>query len=285
MPSRNEEQQVAVHRAVNEPDAVILSCDQITPNPCNPVQKYLEAIAQLRWDGVVSQLRAYTGAELSEHTQGLEDYEWSAGSAPIHGQPVHLTTCSERRALTMFRAMRCRYKIADSCEPRHDHHAALDSRHYGAIRWVNRYSIGTRSASVGTLHASATSRMGRGSPGLWNRIGLIVVAPAVALLIWILAYAIPQAPSRVRLGLTPPFLMMRGPYKFTRNPMYVAELGLWLGWAICFGSLGVLLGFLVLWSVVKFIILPREERGLEAAFGQTYLQYKNKVPRWLGKTR
>ena len=119
-----------------------------------------------------------------------------------------------------------------------------------------------------------------GSPGYWNWIGLIVVAPAVALLIWILAFGIPQTPSKVKLGLVPSFLMMRGPYRLTRNPMYVAELGLWLGWAIFFGSLLVLIGFLVLWFVVAFIILPREERSLEAAFGQTYLQYKSKVPRW-----
>jgi protein-S-isoprenylcysteine O-methyltransferase Ste14 len=32
-------------------------------------------------------------------------------------------------------------------------------------------------------------------------------------------------------------------------------------------------------------VLPREERGLEARFGETYLQYKRTVPRWLGKTR
>src|SRR5580704_164595 len=43
------------------------------------------------WDGVISQLRAYTIAELSELTQGLEDYEWSAGNTPIDGQPGHLT--------------------------------------------------------------------------------------------------------------------------------------------------------------------------------------------------
>jgi protein-S-isoprenylcysteine O-methyltransferase Ste14 len=55
--------------------------------------------------------------------------------------------------------------------------------------------------------------------------------------------------------------------------------------AIYFGSLGVLLGFLVLWSVVKFIILPREERSLEREFGQTYLEYKNRVPRWFWKTK
>jgi protein-S-isoprenylcysteine O-methyltransferase Ste14 len=124
-----------------------------------------------------------------------------------------------------------------------------------------------------------------GSPGFWNRLGLMVVALAAALLIWILAFAIPQTPSKVRLGLNPPFLMVRGPYRLTRNPMYVAELGLWLGWAIFFGSLLVLIGFVILWCVVTLIILPREERSLEAAFGQTYLQYKSSVPRWFRKTR
>ena len=83
-----------------------------------------------------------------------------------------------------------------------------------------------------------------------------------------------------RQGHEPLLVAMRGPYQFTRNPMYVAELGLWLGSAIFFGSPGVLIGLLVLWSVVTFIILPREERSLEVAFGQTYLQYKSRVPPW-----
>jgi protein-S-isoprenylcysteine O-methyltransferase Ste14 len=128
-----------------------------------------------------------------------------------------------------------------------------------------------------------------GSPGIWNRLGLIPVAVAAVLLIWILVLGVvlgvDQTPERVNLGLTPSFLMMRGPYKFTRNPMYVAELGLWLGWALFFGSPSVLIGCLVFWLIVNLIILPREERGLEAAFGQAYLQYRNIVPRWLGKTK
>jgi hypothetical protein len=43
------------------------------------------------WDGVVSQLRAYTISELSELTQGFGDYQWSAGSTSLPGQPGHLT--------------------------------------------------------------------------------------------------------------------------------------------------------------------------------------------------
>src|ERR1700722_2288060 len=78
----------------------------------------------------------------------------------------------------------------------------------------------------GVLPWALSTRMPRygwaeGAPGIWNRLGLIVVALAAALLIWILALSITQTPERVKLGLTPPYLMMRGPYRFTRNPMYV----------------------------------------------------------------
>ena len=84
--------------------------------------------------------------------------------------------------------------------------------------------------------------------------------------------------------LAPPFLMTTGPYAYTRNPMYVAELALWLGWAILFGSLVILLGFVVL-TVVIILVVPWEERGLETQFGETYRQYQARVPRWLGRTR
>lgn len=43
------------------------------------------------------------------------------------------------------------------------------------------------------------------------------------------------------------------------------------------------IGFAVLRVVVNFVILPREERVLEARFGEVYRQYKRTVPRWLGK--
>ena len=66
--------------------------------------------------------------------------------------------------------------------------------------------------------------------------------------------------------------------------MYVAELALWLGWAILFGSLVTLLGFAVL-TVVIILVVPREERGLETQFGETYRQYQARVSRWPGRTR
>lgn len=118
------------------------------------------------------------------------------------------------------------------------------------------------------------------SPGVWNLFGLVVVVVAAALLTWILATGIANTPDRVRLGLTPSVLITTGPYRLTRNPMYVAELGLWLGWSLFFGSPSVFLGLVLLLLTLNFIILPREERGLERAFGPAYLQYKSRVPRW-----
>jgi len=54
----------------------------------------------------------------------------------------------------------------------------------------------------------------RGTPGSWNWLGLIPVTGAAALLIWILISGIAQTPERVKLGLTPSFLNIRGPYQF-----------------------------------------------------------------------
>jgi protein-S-isoprenylcysteine O-methyltransferase Ste14 len=63
--------------------------------------------------------------------------------------------------------------------------------------------------------------------------------------------------------------------------MYVAELGIWMGWAMFFGSIGVFGGAVVLWTIVGFVIMPREEHTLEAAFGQVYVEYKYRTRRWL----
>jgi protein-S-isoprenylcysteine O-methyltransferase Ste14 len=122
-----------------------------------------------------------------------------------------------------------------------------------------------------------------GKPSIWNLFGLVVVAFAIVCLIWIMVLGFAQTPAKVKLEWNSSFLLMRGPYALTRHPMYVAELGLWLGWAIFYGSIIVLIGFTVLCGVVNFVI-PREERALEDRFGEVYRQYKRKVPRWFGKT-
>jgi hypothetical protein len=64
-----------------------------------------------------------------------------------------------------------------------------------------------------------------GSPGFWNRLGLIVVIFAAALLIWILVVGIALTPNTVKVGLIPSFLTVGGPYRLTRNPIMSLNWG------------------------------------------------------------
>ena len=77
-------------------------------------------------------------------------------------------------------------------------------------------------------------------------------------------------------------LLTPGPYAFTRNPMYLFELAFWFGWALFYGSIAVFVGFLLWVGMFNFVIVPYDERDLEARFGEAYRAYKAQVPRWLG---
>jgi protein-S-isoprenylcysteine O-methyltransferase Ste14 len=122
-----------------------------------------------------------------------------------------------------------------------------------------------------------------GAPATWSWIGLALVALGIGCYGWCLAAHFASYTAPVRVGLTPPHLIRGGPYGFSRNPMYVSGLLTWLGWTVFFGSPAVGLGLVLLWAAFTWRVIPREERQLEALFGDVYLDYKLCVPRWLGR--
>ena len=76
-------------------------------------------------------------------------------------------------------------------------------------------------------------------------------------------------------------LVVDGPNRLTRNPMYLGLAGVLLSHAIARRSPSAvipLVGFV--WLIDRYQI-PAEETALEARFGQAYLDYKEAVPRWL----
>ena len=119
-----------------------------------------------------------------------------------------------------------------------------------------------------------------GGPGIWNLLGLIPIALAAIGLLWIMILHFSRMPKRVKLERTPQYLLTGGPYRFSRNPMYIAELALWLGWAILYGSIPILVALLVMAPLMNKRVITREESDLEARFGESYIAYKNKTPRW-----
>lgn len=123
-----------------------------------------------------------------------------------------------------------------------------------------------------------------GRPGRRNRLALILVGVGTAGIMWCARLHVGASAGPIELEHTPRYLLVRGPYKFTRNPMYLSALAIWLGWALFYGSVVIGVACVVGWVMATFLVVPWEERQLEARFGEAYLQYKNSVPRWLGKT-
>jgi protein-S-isoprenylcysteine O-methyltransferase Ste14 len=110
--------------------------------------------------------------------------------------------------------------------------------------------------------------------------GAVLIGLAAALGAWAVILF-----RRARTGVVPfseaTTLVMRGPYRFTRNPMYLGMAGILVGTAV---SLGSLTPWLVLPAFMRIIaerfIVP-EEAQLERTFGSTYVAYNAAVRRWL----
>lgn len=76
-------------------------------------------------------------------------------------------------------------------------------------------------------------------------------------------------------------LVTRGPYRFTRNPLYVGLAALYLGLTLLVNSLWPLLFFPGVIALVRTRVIAREEAYLEAKFGDEYRAYRMRVRRWL----
>src|SRR5688572_969833 len=111
-------------------------------------------------------------------------------------------------------------------------------------------------------------------------VGLaLMVAGAVLAIAGVLAF------RRARTTILPfraaSAMVRDGPYRFTRNPMYVGMTLGYLGLSLAFNTAWpILLLPLVLVAMVKLVI-TKEEEYLEAVFGDDYRVFKRDVRRWL----
>jgi protein-S-isoprenylcysteine O-methyltransferase Ste14 len=118
------------------------------------------------------------------------------------------------------------------------------------------------------------------SVGLGRTLGALLVLSWLVLTMWSFrrfwAFGTSVIPVRPTTAL-----VMEGPYRFTRNPMYLGLLMLYAGVACWFGLVWpLLLAPGLVWIVAAWVI-GREERYLKRKFGQEYRQYRARVRRWL----
>ena len=76
-------------------------------------------------------------------------------------------------------------------------------------------------------------------------------------------------------------IVQTGPYRFSRNPIYLAFSLLQLGIAIWVNSVWLLATLVGAVALIHYVGVPREEQYLERIFGAHYLDYKASVRRWL----
>ena len=76
-------------------------------------------------------------------------------------------------------------------------------------------------------------------------------------------------------------IVRRGPYRWSRNPIYLSFSLLQLGVAFWINSLWLFITLIPAVVLMSFVVIPREEHYLERSFPSDYLPYKASVRRWL----
>jgi protein-S-isoprenylcysteine O-methyltransferase Ste14 len=72
-----------------------------------------------------------------------------------------------------------------------------------------------------------------------------------------------------------------GLYRYSRNPIYVGFVIVGIGFALAFNTLWMLVGVIVFVAIATKYVIAREEKYLEAKFGEAYSDYRRETRRWL----
>jgi protein-S-isoprenylcysteine O-methyltransferase Ste14 len=111
-------------------------------------------------------------------------------------------------------------------------------------------------------------------------IGLVVVAASLGWFVWAVV-TMRRGGGSIPTSKPTEAIIRRGPYAWSRNPIYLSMVVLQVGvglWAnsVWFLGLAAVSAWLLWWGVIS-----REERYLERKFGDVYLDYKAHVRRWI----
>ncbi len=115
-------------------------------------------------------------------------------------------------------------------------------------------------------------------PAGW--IGATVFVLALGLAVWALD-TMTRAGSNVPTNRPTTAIVEGGPYRFTRNPIYMGMFGGLVGLAIAFNTLWLLIAMAPFALVIRYGVVAREEVYLERKFGDVYRSYRARVRRWV----
>lgn len=118
------------------------------------------------------------------------------------------------------------------------------------------------------------------TPGRYWIGGLVAAAAVLILGIWPIRQ-FKRTGQDVKPWTPTPEIVVSGPYKFTRNPMYLMMILFCLGFAIILSEAWILILTPVCGFLIYRIAIRHEETYLEGKFGDSYRAYKRRVRRWI----
>jgi protein-S-isoprenylcysteine O-methyltransferase Ste14 len=109
--------------------------------------------------------------------------------------------------------------------------------------------------------------------------GVLLLAVALGLIVWtaVLMFRAGTTPNPTRPTTA---LLIDGPFRFTRNPMYLANELIVIGVGLAFNAPWVILMAIPAALLTSRLVIDKEERYLAAKFSAEYLDYKARVRRW-----
>ena len=117
-------------------------------------------------------------------------------------------------------------------------------------------------------------------PGLAAAVGIPLVVVALVLFVFSIR-EFRRARTSVRPDRPTTAIIQSGPYRLSRNPIYLAMTLLHLGGAVWVNSLWLLITLAFALGVMSAGVIAREERYLERKFGEAYRDYRARVRRWI----
>lgn len=115
--------------------------------------------------------------------------------------------------------------------------------------------------------------------------GAVLFVAGVGLLLWCTALFLFRGRGTPLPAIPPARLVASGPYRFTRNPIYLGGVAILAGEALFFGSPALGAYAAAYAAFLHLVVVLHEERVLERRHGERYRAYRERVPRWLGRRR
>ena len=114
----------------------------------------------------------------------------------------------------------------------------------------------------------------------WRGLGILPLAPGFLFIFWANALFAKHG-TEVKPFRESSALITEGPFRVSRNPMYLGGLSVFLGVAILFGTCTPFLVLPVAFVALTVLFIEPEEQAMERQFGDEFREYARRVRRWI----